>query len=782
MSDALYAACADVLSLAQSRKDDLAALLDPVEGFAPKLRQICEDQMRDFQDNPNSTLTPEELSALQMESDTWGLLQAIMPLRKTTPPAYPSPQSLIQKNPYTPISTLAQAIMHSSTLLSELVVVREWLHETAPLPDTIGDSFGPGATTGYWKFTKHQVVQNLRIGSNGKGKEREGGLVTELDPDAVNRGEGGGLDAEDANYEKALINALYLYVRAGRLDEAVELCRKAQQPWRAASIRGSLLFRWKEIADEPREDDATEDDDEKLGWRGNLHRRLWKTTCIQAALNPHLSTAERALYAAIAPTPQTSTQLKAACRTWPDHLWAQISIMCEEKESAELAKLKGGFWEDDSKAISSSRAANGGQEEWEREVLNALESLRSIPVEEGAPANNPYHISQLQIILDRLDELLEAFAVGLQTGSYDPTQPDYPTMTRFMAHLCLFLQMIDVSAPPLAIQVILEAYLQVLERAGQRELIAMYAGALGDNAVERYAMFLTSLELTADIHERKLALTRARDHGLDMELVAVATAERTIGKTFEKLGPAKGPLPSLVEPQPEPSNLEWLLVRSIEWTTFMESTYSTALEQANVILRYFLACGRLQLAKRLLEILPPELLTIRDSEELAMEYMHYRQFFTVWDSLDRIGECLKMESPGMSKDTKAAWLNDYKTLISQAREQVIKLLTTEWLIPDMDRNGADQRTRQLVRIRQIYIPVLIIRLHEILYDSRRKLPENLKHALMLANIVADSRYRLYDDFVPEDGRRLGDYLVHVREAILGGLEGGGSDPFRVLLV
>ena len=54
----------------------------------------------------------------------------------------------------------------------------------------------------------------------------------------------------------------------------------------------------------------------------------------------------------------------------------------------------------------------------------------------------------------------------------------------------------------------------------------MYAGALGDNAVERYAMFLTSLELSADITARRLALTRAKEHGLDMERVAIVTAER----------------------------------------------------------------------------------------------------------------------------------------------------------------------------------------------------------------------------------------------------------------
>lgn len=60
----------------------------------------------------------------------------------------------------------------------------------------------------------------------------------------------------------------------------------------------------------------------------------------------------------------------------------------------------------------------------------------------------------------------------------------------------------------------------------------MYAGALGQNAVERYAMFLVSLALSVDINERRLALTRAREHGLDMERVAIVTAERTIDNAF----------------------------------------------------------------------------------------------------------------------------------------------------------------------------------------------------------------------------------------------------------
>jgi nuclear pore complex protein Nup107 len=72
-----------------------------------------------------------------------------------------------------------------------------------------------------------------------------------------------------------------------------------------------------------------------------------------------------------------------------------------------------------------------------------------------------------------------------------------------------------------------------MKAAGQRDLIAMYASALGANAVARYSMFLASLELSGDMAERKAVLFRARHHGLDTDRVAVATAERTTDRAFE---------------------------------------------------------------------------------------------------------------------------------------------------------------------------------------------------------------------------------------------------------
>ena len=77
--------------------------------------------------------------------------------------------------------------MNSSPLLTELIVVREWLHDTARQPQH------PEATTGYWKFTKHNVMQSLRTGTGHRD-----GLVRELDPDAMNRGDGRALAADDA--------------------------------------------------------------------------------------------------------------------------------------------------------------------------------------------------------------------------------------------------------------------------------------------------------------------------------------------------------------------------------------------------------------------------------------------------------------------------------------------------------------------------------------------------------------------------------------------------------
>ncbi len=69
------------------------------------------------------------------------------------------------------------------------------------------------------------------------------------------------------------------------------------------------------------------------------------------------------------------------------------------------------------------------------------------------------------------------------------------------------------------------------------------------------------------------------------------------------------------------------------------------------------------MAKSVLDMLPRELSAIREPEERAMEYMHYRQFFIVWDALERVEECEGVEVTHVNKDSRTAWLEDYKVRI-----------------------------------------------------------------------------------------------------------------------
>lgn len=72
------------------------------------------------------------------------------------------------------------------------------------------------------------------------------------------------------------------------------------------------------------------------------------------------------------------------------------------------------------------------------------------------------------------------------------------------------------------------------------------------------------------------------------------------------------------------------------------------------------AAGRIQLAQSLLELLPSELTSIPEPEENATEYLHYRQFFVIWDTLASVVECQSQNVPGLDRERKAAWLNRYR--------------------------------------------------------------------------------------------------------------------------
>jgi nuclear pore complex protein Nup107 len=75
------------------------------------------------------------------------------------------------------------------------------------------------------------------------------------------------------------------------------------------------------------------------------------------------------------------------------------------------------------------------------------------------------------------------------------------------------------------------------------------------------------------------------------------------------------------------------------------------------------ARGRVNAARLLLDLLPPELTAISTPEDRAAEYLDYRQFFIAWETLERVKECQALEAPQMSRDTRGTWLRDYGVCI-----------------------------------------------------------------------------------------------------------------------
>jgi hypothetical protein len=69
------------------------------------------------------------------------------------------------------------------------------------------------------------------------------------------------------------------------------------------------------------------------------------------------------------------------------------------------------------------------------------------------------------------------------------------------------------------------------------------------------------------------------------------------------------------------------------------------------------------------------LVSMDQPQERATGYLHYRQFFTIWDSLDHV----EYQSL-MNWDTRTAWLSDYKEFTKQAYDAIVKLLTSGWMM------------------------------------------------------------------------------------------------------
>ncbi|GAA99622.1 uncharacterized protein L969DRAFT_86891 [Mixia osmundae IAM 14324] len=765
LSDDVYTRFAQPLWRVQNRQADP---LDEATGLAAVWSSVLDELMADLP----LDATPEETEAWQLERDTWQLVHLLYIERMTDRPSPVDADQAGQSSStswsyYSTPTDIVSRYIESRTDLVQLSIVRDWLHATTT-------SLSPAEIRrGYAPHTKHKLKDAKRRGATAPT-----GLVTELDPDAVDR-QGARLESEDVAYEKALMRSLFEYVRAGQIDQALDMCAQSDQSWRTASLRGGTL--WQDPLLEP--DDGAMDEGATAVSTGNLNRQLWKSVCRRIASSPTITPYERALYGAIS---GDVASVLPVCSSWEDVLWAHVNGIFEAQVDHALSRSQAAsFWL--SEATIEPTAPSRNEEDYTSQPIkstlaNVFDSLLSSDSQEIAQsARQPFRVAQSLLITSRVDRLLSSFAQRIEDSGETVEDELTVQLLRFFSHLILLLRALEQDTAIEASNYIIQQYIRALKTKGRDELVAFYAANLDDSgSIDSYGKYLQSLE-AADTLTRRTALLRTLEHGLDLRRVALRTVQLIIADSFLEI-PDEEDVVQLLS-QARLDDRDDTLIRALQWLTFDSRTYRDALLQANALCRYFLTCGKPFAARMTFQQLPSDLLptnaalAAETGADLALfeEHLSLARFL---EALQLHNQCAEVVSQQPPQRSSPVALHEFGTALRQVTEQfnehVVQILESDWL--NFEPTQDQRRTRELSSIRHIYIPELITRLHRTLYETRQWVPSNLQLAIDLAATVADERYKVYLAFVTSKHNRMGEFLELVRVASIAALD-RGSNPF-----
>lgn len=261
------------------------------------------------------------------------------------------------------------------------------------------------------------------------------------------------------------------------------------------------------------------------------------------------------------------------------------------------------------------------------------------PADDSDTSRNPLYVTQKQVLLNQTDVHLDTFADRLPILTETVPADLIAPLLRFFTHLVLVLRTLSEPVPDSAANAIIEAYLQVLERDGNDALVAPYAACLREgNGEESYARFLRSMDPSASLDDKRAALLRAKDYGLDVGTIATETVRMILHAAFEAAPSLKPGQPDITAVRVQVTDADRYLIRALEWLIIVPQTLPAALVRANDVARYFLALGQANAAGALLHALPEEVGDVDGEESQVNEFADYHKLFGVFAAHDAIDE------------------------------------------------------------------------------------------------------------------------------------------------
>ncbi|KAM8884508.1 nuclear pore complex protein Nup107 isoform 1-T1 [Synchiropus picturatus] len=704
---------------------------------------------------------------LQQERNTWRLVSSLY--RDRVQSALEDDMMTDMIVPSESEKVVVEQLFQRDSVIRQSQMVVDWLESIAK--DQIGDfsdNIEYYAKNVCWENTLH-ALKLRRKSSAGLTIP----LVTELDPDAPFRQQRplADLDKED---DARLLKNLFTLIRAGMTEEAQRLCKRCGQAWRAATLEGWKLYH---------DPNMTSGSFELQPVEGNPHRGIWKACCWRMAEEEQLNRYEKAIYASLS---GNLKPLLAVCESWEDYVWAYFRVMVDSLVEKDL--MSSGMSHQEVETLPREYLESNWTMERVFEELQASELKRVLE-----EIKEHYHVIQKFVILGDLDGLLDEISNWLAS-----TKPLPSHLLRFMTHLLLFFRTLGLALKEEVFVEVLKAYINLLIRDQQTDLIAGYVCQLpADLATAQYAAFLQTV---SQPQLRPHCLQLATDAGLDVAAVTKLVVETVREQDDQKFTHHDQTLEMATTKEDQRK------IDVIDWLLFDPAHRAEALKQSNAIMRKFLALQKHDAAKMVFSKVPED--SIREiycqwsgvgqtsplpaedenaiREHLCIRaYLEAHEAFTEWFSHSSSAPQKPAPAPGAKFTERvanemrekeyevslSAWSSRLEVVTEDVKERIYNVLLFVdggWMVDNrQDCEDDSERSHQMAALRSLCLPRLSFLLLSVLQNSSRH-----QEALRLADIISSDQHQLYLVFSKEDLRR---FLQKLRDSSLALLD-QGLDP------
>ncbi|GLU14214.1 hypothetical protein SLE2022_307970 [Rubroshorea leprosula] len=446
--------------------------------------------------------------------------------------------------------------------------------------------------SGVW----HHTQRFLRKGVSAAN------IVHHLDFDAPTREHALQLP-DDKKQDESLLEDVWTLLRAGRIEEACDLCRSAGQPWRAATLNpfgGLDLFPSVEALKKNGKNRMLQAVELESGIGHQWRLWKWASYCASEKIAERDGGKyEAAVYAA-----QCSNlkRMLPICSDWEAACWAMAKSWLDIQVDLELARSQPGMMEQlKSYREGIDRSPGGtnamspplsGTENWPIQVLNQqprdisslLQKLHSGEMVHEAVmqgCKEQHRQIEMNLMLGNIPHLLELLWSWIAPSENDQSvfRPHGdPQMIRFGAHLVLVLryllaeEMKDHFREKLSTvgDLILHMYAMFLFSRQHEELVGIYASQLAHHRCIDLFVHMMELRLNSSVHVKYKIFLSAMEYlpfspGDDSKGSFEEIIERILSRSRE-IKPEKHDESSDVAEQHRLQSLQKALV--IQWLCF----------------------------------------------------------------------------------------------------------------------------------------------------------------------------------------------------------------------